>query len=167
MVGLMKLTRRTLLAASAASVAARILPATAAPFTFKHGAFEVTVVSDGHLVLPTSFLAPGAPPQERAEILEAAGQTAEQYNSPTNVTLVRAGNDLILVDMGSGDRFMPTAGRLWDNLKAAGIDKGKITKVILTHGHPDHLWGTVDELDDLALPKASFYVAASEWDFWH
>ena len=46
-------------------------------------------------------------------------------NSPTNITLIRAGTDLILVDMGSGDRFMPTAGKLWDNLKAAGIDKSE------------------------------------------
>jgi glyoxylase-like metal-dependent hydrolase (beta-lactamase superfamily II) len=145
------------------------LPAFAAPTptSFKHGAFEVTVVSDGHLVLPTSFLAPGAPPAERAGLLQAAGQTDEQFNSPTNVTLIRTGADLILVDMGSGDRFMPTAGKLWDNLKAAGIDKAKITKVIFTHGHPDHLWGTVDELDDLAIPNAAFYVAAAEWDFWH
>ena len=68
--------------------------------------------------------------------------------------------------MGSGDRFMPSAGKLWDNLKAAGIDKGKITKVVFTHGHPDHLWGAVDELDDLVTPDASFYVASAEWDFW-
>lgn len=161
------LTRRALLAASAASLAARVLPAQAAPATFKQGDFEVTVVSDGHLVLPTSFLAPTAPPDERAAILKAAGQTAEQYDSPTNITLVRTANDLILVDMGSGDRFMPTAGKLWDNLKAAGIDKNKITKVIFTHGHPDHLWGSVDELDDPMLPRATFYVGAAEWDFWH
>ena len=69
--------------------------------------------------------------------------------------------------MGSGDRFMPTAGKLWDNLKTAGIDKGKITKVIFTHGHPDHLWGTVDELDELVMPDATFFVAGAEWDFWH
>ena len=171
------LSRRSLLAATAAglgasictNLAARALPAlaAAAPHTFKHGAFEVTVVSDGHLVLPVAFLAPTAPPTERAELLKAAGQTAEQYNSPTNITLIRSANDLILVDMGSGGRFMPTAGKLWDNLKAAGIDKDKITKVVFTHGHPDHLWGTVDELDDPALPNAAFYVAASEWDFWH
>ncbi len=162
------LSRRSLLAATAASLAARGLPALAAtaPATFKHGAFEITVVSDGHLVLPVSFLAPDAPPAKRAELLKAAGQTAEQYNSPTNITLIRAGADLILVDMGSGDRFMPSAGKLWDNLKAAGIDKVKITKVIFTHGHPDHLWGTVDELDDLTLPNADFYVASAEWDFW-
>jgi glyoxylase-like metal-dependent hydrolase (beta-lactamase superfamily II) len=167
MVGFMNFTRRALLTASAASLAARALPAIAAPATFKHGAFEVTVVSDGHLVLPTSFLAPGAPPQERAVLLQAAGQTAEQYDSPTNITLIGTGSDLILVDMGSGDRFMPTAGKLWDNLKAAGIDKAKITKVIFTHGHPDHLWGTVDELDDPMLPQAAFYVGTAEWDFWH
>jgi glyoxylase-like metal-dependent hydrolase (beta-lactamase superfamily II) len=163
----MMITRRTLLATSAAGLAASALPAFAAtPHSFKHGAFEVTVVSDGHLVLPTSFLAPTAPPAERAALLQAAGQTAEQYQSPTNITLIRGGDDLILVDMGSGDRFMPTAGKLWDNLKAAGIDKAKITKVIFTHGHPDHLWGAVDEFDDLVLPDATFYVGAAEWDFW-
>jgi len=162
----MTLSRRSLLAATAASLAARALPAFAAPASFRHGAFEVTVVSDGHLVLPVSFLAPDAPPAERAALLKAAGEIGEQYNSPTNVTLIRAGADLILIDMGSGDRFMPSAGKLWDNLKAAGIDKGKITKVIFTHGHPDHLWGAVDELDDLVTPDASFYVASAEWDFW-
>jgi glyoxylase-like metal-dependent hydrolase (beta-lactamase superfamily II) len=162
-----KLSRRTLLAASAASLATYTLPAfAAAPYAFKHGSFEVTVVSDGHLVLPVSFLAPSAPPAEREAVLKVAGQTGAQYNSPTNVTLIRTASELILIDIGSGDRFMPTAGKLWDNLKAAGIDKAKITKVVFTHGHPDHLWGTVDELDDLVTPGAMFYVAGAEWDFW-
>jgi len=165
---MLKLNRRTLLAATATGLATCALPAfAAAHYPLKHGAFELTIVSDGHLVLPTSFLAPGAPPAEREALLTAAGQTGEQYNSPTNVTLIRAGSDLILVDMGSGDRFMPTAGKLWDNLKAAGIDKAKITKVVFTHGHPDHLWGTVDELDELVTPGAIFYVAGAEWDFWN
>ena len=161
------LSRRTLLAATTASIATHALPAfAAAPYSFRHGAFEVTVVSDGHLVLPTSFLAPAAPPAEREAVLRAAGETGEQYNSPTNVTLIRTTEELILVDMGSGDRFMPSAGKLWDNLKAAGIDKSKITKVIFTHGHPDHLWGAVDELDDLVTPGATFFVAGNEWNFW-
>jgi glyoxylase-like metal-dependent hydrolase (beta-lactamase superfamily II) len=160
-------SRRTVLAAAATTFAARALPAfAAAPYAFKHGVFELTIISDGHLVLPVSFLAPDAPPAEREVLLKAAGQTGEQFNSPTNVTLIRTANDLILIDMGSGDRFMPTAGKLWDNLKAAGIDESKITKVIFTHGHPDHLWGAVDELDELVLPDATFFVAGAEWDFW-
>jgi len=166
------LNRRSLLAAAAASVVVRgvmaPLPGFAAPAhnTFKHGAFDVTMVSDGHLVLPVSFLAPSAPEAERADLLKAAGQTAEQYESPTNITLIRSGADLILVDMGSGDRFMPSAGKLWDNLESTGIDRATVTKVVFTHGHPDHLWGTVDEFDDLTLPNAAFYVAGAEWDFW-
>ncbi|HET9413952.1 MAG TPA: MBL fold metallo-hydrolase, partial [Pseudolabrys sp.] len=116
------LDRRTFLAATAAGLAARTLPALAAtPYAFRHGAFDVTVVSDGHLVLPTSSLAPDAPPPAREAMLKSAGQTGEQYNSPTNVTLIGARRDLILVDMGSGDRFMPTAGKLWENLKMAGV----------------------------------------------
>lgn len=165
---MLSVSRRSVLAA-AAGLAARTLPAFAGPvpYAFRHGAFEITVISDGHLVLPTSFIAANAPPAERAALLKSIGQTGEEFHSPTNVTLVRAGAEVILVDMGSGDRFMPTAGRLWDNLKSAGIDKGKITKVIFTHGHPDHLWGSMDELDDLEIPDATFYVAAKEWDFWH
>ncbi len=62
---------------------------------------------------------------------------------------------------------MPSAGKLWAKLQAAGIEKSAITKVIFTHGHPDHLWGVLDEFDELALPDAAFYVAGAEWDFWH
>ncbi|HYC18853.1 MAG TPA: MBL fold metallo-hydrolase [Pseudolabrys sp.] len=164
---MLNLDRRGLLAASAAGVLVRALPAFAAsPYAFKHGGFELTIVSDGHLVLPTSFLAPDAPAAERDALLQAARQTGEQYDSPTNVTLIRSASELILVDMGSGDRFMPTAGKLWDNLRVAGVDRAKISKVIFTHGHPDHLWGAVDELDELMIPNATFYVAGAEWNFW-
>lgn len=168
----MPLDRRSVLTLAgglAASAVASSLPrpALAAPFTLKHGRFEVIVVSDGHLVLPTSFLAPDAPAAERTALLAATHQNGAQYESPTNVTLIRTPDDLILIDMGSGDRFMPTAGKLFDNLAASGIDPATITKVVFTHGHPDHLWGLVDELDDPRLPNAAYFVAAAEWDFWH
>jgi glyoxylase-like metal-dependent hydrolase (beta-lactamase superfamily II) len=161
-----KLSRRAFLSASAASLIAHAPALAATPYLFRHGGFEITVISDGHLVLPTAFLAPDAPVAEREALFKAAGQSGEQFNSPTNVTLIRTASDLILVDMGSGDRFMPTAGKLWDNLKTAAIDKSKITKVVFTHGHPDHLWGAVDDLDELVLPDATFFVAGTEWNFW-
>src|SRR5262249_62140648 len=87
-------------------------------FGVKDGTVGGSGVSDGHLVLPTSFLAPGAPGPDREALLKAAGQTGEQYNSPTNITLIRTSNDLILIDMGSGDRFMPTAGKQLGQLQA-------------------------------------------------
>lgn len=162
------LDRRTFLTAAAGLAACGVsVRAATPPHRFQHGKFEIIVVSDGHLVLPTNFLAPDAPPAPRMAALAEAGQTGADYQSPTNITLIRSGSDLILVDMGSGDRFMPTAGKLWDNLDAAGVDKSAITKAVFTHGHPDHLWGAVDELDDRRLPDVTYYVSAAEWDFWH
>jgi len=161
--------RRELILAGAAGVASAALGTAAAatlPHRFAHGAFEIMVVSDGHLVLPASFLAPDAPAAERQAALAVAGQSGAQISSPTNCTLIRAGSDLILVDAGSGSHFMPTAGKLAENLEAAGIAREQIKTVVFTHGHPDHLWGLVDDLDDLTFPKASTVVAAPEWDFW-
>jgi len=164
-------TRRAFIYGAAALGAAMARPPTAksatAPYRFTHGAFELMVVSDGHLVLPTSFLAPAAPPAERDAALKAAGQGGEQYQSPTNCTLIRTVSDLILVDTGSGAHFMPTAGKLADNLEAVGIARDSITMVVFTHGHPDHMWGTVDDLDELTFRNASYVVAAAEWDFWN
>jgi len=165
-------SRRDLLRAGVVGAAAALMPpaggpaAAAGPFRLGAGRFELLVISDGHLVLPTSFLAPDVKPEERAAVLAESGETGEQYHSPTNVTLIRAGSDVILVDAGSGPNFMPSAGKLIENLDAAGIAADAVTRIVFTHGHPDHLWGAVDALDELAFPNAAYVVAATEWDFW-
>jgi glyoxylase-like metal-dependent hydrolase (beta-lactamase superfamily II) len=162
-------TRRTVIQGIAGLAAGAVLPARAAapPHRLTVGAFEVMVVSDGHLVLPTAMLAPAAPEAERVAALKSAGQSGAEYQSPTNCTLIRSGRELILIDAGSGAHFMPTAGKLSENLDAAGIDRAAVTKLVFTHGHPDHLWGVVDEFDEPLCPNASYVVAAAEWDFWH
>src|SRR5215207_9676935 len=90
-----------------------------------------------------------------------------QFVSQTNATLIRIGGELILVDAGSGPNFQATAGRLSQNLEAAGIDPETIVKVVFTHGHADHLWGALDDFEDAErFPNASYVIPAAEWDFW-
>ena len=48
---------------------------------------------------------------------------------------------MALIETGSGDYLLPTAGKLQQNLAAAGIDSDSIDKVLLTHMHPDHSAG--------------------------
>ena len=49
----------------------------------------------------------------------------------------------------------PTAGKLADSLDEAGVKPEQIGKVVLTHAHPDHIWGLIDELDNsLRYPRA-------------
>lgn len=164
------LDRRTFLLGSAAGAAAltwrgRAYAATP-PHTFKHGAFEISVVSDGFLSLPGSILAPDAPKDELAALLKQTNQDIENVRPATNLTLIRSGSDLVLVDTGSGANFAPTAGKVSENLETAGIDRAKITKIVFTHAHPDHLWGTLDDFNELRFPNASYVVAEAEWNFW-
>ena len=132
--------------------------------TFPLGEFEISVFSDGHLTIPTRFLASNV---SEAEIKAWLSQSADFVTPPTNVTLVRTPTELILIDVGSGPHFMPGAGQLVENMKAAGIDPKAVTKVVFTHAHPDHIWGTLDDFDDEPMfPNASYVISAAEWNFW-
>lgn len=162
--------RRQFLKGTVAAVAAtsigvsKAVPATSLVKTISHGEFSITVLSDGHLTIPTRFLARNA---RDTDIKTAIGLTGDLVTPPCNITLVRTPAETILIDVGAGPHYMPGAGKLADNLEAAGIDRKSITKVVLTHAHPDHLWGLLDDFDDtLMFPNASYVMSASEFEFW-
>ena len=136
-------------------------------YSFIQGEFEITIVSDGYITVPIDIVAPEGSPEERNDILRRTGNLgAGLVESKTNIPLIRKGNDLIIVDIGSGDKYQPSDGRLSGNLNASGIDAGAITKVVFTHAHPDHVWGTLTENGSLRFPNATYYVGAAEWNFW-
>jgi glyoxylase-like metal-dependent hydrolase (beta-lactamase superfamily II) len=136
-------------------------------YSFMQGEFQITIVSDGYITVPIDIVAPEGSPEERNDILRRTGNPgAGLVESKTNIPLIRKGNDLIIVDIGSGDKYQPSDGRLSANLSAVGIDAGAITKVVFTHAHPDHVWGTLTESGSLRFPNATYYVGAAEWNFW-
>jgi len=167
---LTRLDRRVVLAGLGAALMSPALSiparAVSAPFRRKVSGAQVTVLSDGALNIPLSFTLRETPPAEAAAMLTAHGLHPQGDPIATNVTLVRIGDEHILIDAGAGPNFQATAGKLGDTMEAAGIDPATITKVIFTHGHADHLWGVIDEFDELRFPNASYVIAAAEWDFW-
>ncbi|HQS45628.1 MAG: MBL fold metallo-hydrolase [Rhizobiales bacterium 24-66-13] len=138
----------------------------AVPHRFTHGAFDITVLSDGYITLPGPILMPDIALEDRAPVIAAMGGSADAFHAKANIPVLRAGADLILVDTGSGNKYEPTAGRLRTNLALAGIDPSDITKVVFTHAHPDHVWGTLNDNGGLLCPDATYFVSAAEWDFW-
>ena len=125
------------------------------------------MLSDGHLVVPTSILAENVAQAEVRSFLADRAVGPDRVHFHINVALVKTGSDYVLIDAGSGGTWEPTAGKLADSLEAAGIKPEQIGKVVLTHAHPDHIWGLVDELDDsLRFPRAEYVVSAREFDFW-
>lgn len=164
-----RITRRGLLgiAVGGATACALSRPGRAkTPSTIVVGSFRLTLLSDGHLMLPEAMFAPRVSPAERAAALAAAGQSGPRIRSPLNVTLVETGTRKILIDVGSGTRFMDTAGQLADALQAKGIATDAITDVVYTHAHPDHIWGTIDDFDEVAFPNARFFISEGEWNYW-
>lgn len=133
---------------------------------FTIGEIRLTVVSDGYLGLPTTGIGVNAPRDEVVAFLQAHHLSVETGYSHTNHLVIESGDKVVLVDVGSGSRFLDTAGRLMDNLDAAGIDAGSITDVVITHAHPDHVWGIRDDFDEPILPEAAYTIGAAEFDWW-
>ena len=99
--------------------------------------------------------------------LAARAVGPERVRFHINVALVKTGDDYVLIDAGSGGTWEHTAGKLADSLEAADIKPEQIGKVVVTHAHPDHIWGLIDELDDsLRFPRAQYAGSGWEFDFW-
>jgi glyoxylase-like metal-dependent hydrolase (beta-lactamase superfamily II) len=157
------LTRRAALAGVAACSAALA----AEPRALAQSATsELKTFLDGGFALPPGALSAGRDQAEVVKLLADAGMDASKAATVLNVTLLKRGDSYILIDCGSGKNFVPGTGKLLDALQAAGIDPEAITDVVLTHAHPDHLWGALDDFGGPAYPKAKYHIPAPEMDDW-
>ncbi len=146
---------------------ARPAAAQSSPHTFKLGAAEVTVISDGSMSLPLSYVLPKTDPRVVVPLLAGRVAAGDVYFAQVNITLVKIGAAVIVVDCGGGTDFVPTTGKFPDRLEQAGFKLSDVTHVVLTHAHPDHFWGLFDPLDDASrFPDARHVMTAAERDFW-
>ncbi|MDB4223898.1 MBL fold metallo-hydrolase [Granulosicoccus sp.] len=167
-------SRRKFLQASSKMVGVALLP----PSVFCHASTEPVSsmpfgrgtfysLSDGQLNLPVSMVLPEAlTAEERAQFIGKPSIGNEQYTPDCNVVLWKTSDRIILFDTGAGSQFPVGGGELATSLEQAGIDPYDVTDVVFTHAHPDHLWGVLDDFDDLAFPDAQFHIARKEWDYW-
>lgn len=72
-------------------------------------------------------------------------------------------DDVLVIDTGLGfgkDRKL----QIHANLEKAGIDPGKVTKVLLSHLHKDHAGGICPD-GRMAFPNARYYVQRRELEY--
>lgn len=151
---------------ASAELSAPSRPQTATSHRFRVGQAKITVLSDGNLNIPVAGLGVNADREEVKAFLHNYALSTSVNYSHTNHVLVELNDIKLLVDVGSGDRFQESAGRLLANMETAGIDPADITHVFITHAHPDHVWGIRDDFDEPVFPEAEYIIGSLEYDWW-
>jgi glyoxylase-like metal-dependent hydrolase (beta-lactamase superfamily II) len=166
-------TRRVLLAGLGATFGAGLaLPrrgwALAGP-PLSFGDITVRVFSDGDRTLPLATLFAGIARSEIDAAYAAAGLGAapDEVPTPNNVTLIETPGRRILIDAGGGPNWSATTGQLEQALWDEGIAPEDVTDLLFTHAHPDHLWGALDDFEELPrFPSARHLITLAERDYW-
>jgi glyoxylase-like metal-dependent hydrolase (beta-lactamase superfamily II) len=128
------------------------------------GDIVVTAVSDGYL--------DGSLDVMRNVDLDAAHRLLRDAFRPArrtsvNAFLIHSKGRIAIIDTGSGNYLLPTAGMVQRNLAAAGIDPRAIDTVLLTHMHPDHSAGLTDMSNGERLfPNAELVMHENEPRHW-
>jgi glyoxylase-like metal-dependent hydrolase (beta-lactamase superfamily II) len=131
--------------------------------TRRIGDIEVTALSDGVLAAPLDVVLG----MERSEAERLAGKgPGEPVHISVNSFLLRLSGRLVLVDAGSGNTMGPTLGKLPDSLRATGVEPAAIDTILLTHLHPDHSNGLVDDAGAAVFPNAGIVLHETEAGFW-
>jgi glyoxylase-like metal-dependent hydrolase (beta-lactamase superfamily II) len=128
------------------------------------GDIVVTALSDGYLD-GTVEVMQNIAPTEATQMLTDKFRPGRRTS--VNCYLVYAAGRLALIETGSGDYLLPTAGKLQQNLKAAGVNPADIETVLLTHMHPDHSAGLTDpKTGEKFFPNAELIVHENEPRHW-
>src|SRR5262245_11967005 len=136
------------------------------PGVYHHrvGDIVVTAISDGFLDGTLEVLR-NISQEEARQILSDNFRPARR--TAVNAFLIYSAGRLALIETGSGNYLLPTAGKVLTNLEAAGIDPGDIEAALRTHMHPDHSAGLTDmSTGKRNYPDAELVMHEKEPEHW-
>jgi len=138
-------------------------------YKYKVGALEVTAVYDGIWRKPhdPAFIKDVSVDDTKAALAKA-GLTTDFMPIPLTVVVLNLNGRTIMMDAGSGvGQWQANATHLPANMKAAGIDYKAIDTIMISHFHPDHVWGLMEKGTNAPVfPNAELIVNAAEYNWW-
>ena len=134
-------------------------------YSFPLGDFTCVCLSDGSLDYPLQNLFANVSIQEIEAALRQRNLPTDYITTPYTYLFINTGENQVLVDMGAG-HLGPRTGKLMQSIKSANIDPATIDTIVITHAHPDHIGGALDDAGKPNFPNADYYISKAEWDFW-
>jgi len=131
----------------------------------KVGSIGVTCLLDGGMTLGDDLMLKAREKDLKRAKVESFIAEGKEFPAYVNAFLINTGKKVTLVDTG-GKGMAPGLGNLQSNLKAAGVSAAQVDEIIITHAHPDHTNGLLDDKGRPAFAKAKVRIAAEELDFW-
>lgn len=174
-----RFSRRSLMAGAAGATAASLVgapgrllaqaaatpPSSAPSYTRTVGDAEVTVFLDGHFLLEQAWINTVEPATVASGLEAAYLDPTSAVPLPITAYVVRRGDEVTLLDAGAGASLGPTAGALAQRLTAAGLPPETITRLLVSHMHPDHIGGMLAG-EAAVFPNATVRVSDVELAFW-
>src|SRR5215216_8175692 len=134
-------------------------------YRFKVGSFECVSLYDGFHDYELKEMFMNVPRSEVEIALQGHDLSPKAVTTPFTFLYVDTGKHRILVDIGAGD-LLPTTDKLPQNMRSVGITPESIDSIFITHAHPDHVGGVLDEKGEPVFSQATYYICRTEWDFW-
>ena len=138
-------------------------------YSYSIGDIEVISIYDG-IWQNDGFdgISPNASGEEIKAALTKANLTTDYVPIEFAYTVIKTAGKTILLDAGTGGQLAPTAGLgAKGGLAAAGITPDKVDQVIVSHMHPDHIFGLMEkDTNAQVFPNAEILVGETEYDFW-
>ncbi len=128
------------------------------------GDITVTTLSDGYLEGSMAVMQ-NITVEDSSAMLRAAFRPVPRRTA-VNTFLIRSKGRTALVDTGCGAKMQASAGRLLAHLAAVGVTPAEVDTVLLTHMHPDHSNGLVDDNGQKFFPNAELVMHEAEPRFW-
>jgi glyoxylase-like metal-dependent hydrolase (beta-lactamase superfamily II) len=147
------------------------------PASYRIGAIDLAVVSDGHMRLDGGAVM-GLIPRVMWEPVIGPENIDAEHRVPLalNCVVARSGELIVLIETGIGTRLTGAArdrmypgdhGHLLDQLATLGIAPEDVTHVINTHLHADHCGGNTrieGEAVVPSFPNARYFAQAGEFE---
>ncbi|HEY4249902.1 MAG TPA: MBL fold metallo-hydrolase [Roseomonas sp.] len=153
--------------AQTAAAPAAALPGSPGFFRFKVGNFTVTTVHDGSRPVPVQGFVRNAPIEEVQRVLAQSFLSGDQLRIPFTLTVVDTGRALVVFDTGNGTQPAGSSvGRFAENFRAAGLDPARVTHVVMSHFHGDHINGLITGDGARTFANAELIVPETEWAWW-